>query len=137
MAFVNEVFDATMGLMDELSSKGEAQTSDTKEYMYRTPAIMNILTGEFHSEAGSTESFLAVEEFDDYLAGIPEAYARTVLPYGLAANLLVDENPTAASFFEQRYEELMKRYIRRMPAEFESIIDVYGVGNEYGEFSRW
>jgi len=31
----------------------------------------------------------------------------------------------------------MKRYIRRMPAEFESIIDVYGAGNEYGEFSRW
>ncbi len=137
MAFVNEVFDATMGLMDELSSKGEAQTSDTKEYVYRTPAIMNILTAEFHSEAGSTGDFLAVEDFEDYLAGIPDGYALSVLPYGLAANLLVDENPTAASFFEQRYEEMMKRYIRRMPAEFESITDVYGVGNEYGEFSRW
>ena len=55
----------------------------------------------------------------------------------LAANLLVDENPTAASFYEQRYEEMRNLYFARRPAEDgEEIVDMYG-GIEYGRFGRW
>ena len=46
MAYVGDIFEAAMGLMDELSAEGEAQTSDTAEYVLRTPAIINMLVGE-------------------------------------------------------------------------------------------
>ena len=35
MAYVSDVFDAAMGIMDELGQTGQAQTSDTQEYEYR------------------------------------------------------------------------------------------------------
>ncbi len=135
MAFVSEVFDASMALMDELSASGEARTADTEDYKHRTPDILNLLTAEYCGLTG--ERFAAVEEFEDYLAGVPEGYARSAMCYGLAANLLVDENPSAAVFYQQRYEELRDSFVRRVPAEFESVIDAYGIRNEHGDFSRW
>lgn len=135
MTEVNTVFNASMSLMDELSATGAAQTRDTQEYLNRTPAILNILTAEFCALTGG--NFMAVEAAGDDLIGIPDGYALSVLPYGLAANLLVDENPTAASFYQQRYEDMMRKFIAHMPAEFESITEVYGMNNEYGGFSRW
>lgn len=135
MAFVSEVFDAAMALMDELSASGEARTADTEEYKHRTPDILNLLASEYCGLTG--ERLAAVEEFEDYLAGVPEEYARSALCYGLAANLLVDENPQAAAFFQQRYEELRDGLVKRVPGEFEAVVDVYRVSNEHGEFSRW
>ena len=37
MAYVGDVFDAAMGIMDELDAEGGAQTADTAEYMLRAP----------------------------------------------------------------------------------------------------
>ena len=37
MKTVQEIFNAAMGLMDELSVSGEAGYEDTKEHEYRTP----------------------------------------------------------------------------------------------------
>ena len=50
--------------------------------------------------------------------------------------LLMDENPSAAAFFQSRYEELRNRLAVGIPAQSEDITDVYG-GIGYGEFSRW
>lgn len=36
---------------------------------------------------------------------VSDSVARSVLPYGLVANLFVEENPTIASYCEQKYEE--------------------------------
>ena len=58
------------------------------------------------------------------------------LPYGLAANLLVDENPGAASFYQQRYEELRGAYLARLRAHVSAVENLYG-GLEYGEFGEW
>lgn len=136
MAYVSDVFDAAMGLMDELSPTGTAQTSDTQEYKFRTPAIVGIMAAEFRMRTGGRGAFTAVSALDDYINGIDDAYALGVMPYGLAANLLVDENPAAASFFQQRYEQLQYEYIRHIPALFEPIDNVYG-GIEHGEAARW
>ena len=57
------------------------------------------------------------------------------MPYGLAAHLLIDENPTVAAFFQQRYEELLDK-LGNVPAEFEPIEDVYG-GIGHSEGGRW
>ena len=136
MAYVSDVFDAAMGIMDELGQTGQAQTSDTQEYEYRTPAIINMLVGELHMLLGNRDNWLPVTSLDDMIPTADTNYALSALPYVLAANLLIDENPTAASFYQQRYEELRAYYLARQQADVGDITDLYG-GIPYGEFSRW
>ena len=136
MAYVSDVFDAAMGIMDELGQTGQAQTSDTQEYEYRTPAIINMLVGELHMLLGNRDNWLPVTSLDDMVPTADTNYALSALPYGLAATLLIDENPTAASFYQQRYEELRAYYLARQQADVGDITDLYG-GIPYGEFSRW
>ena len=136
MAYVSDVFDAAMGIMDELGQTGQAQTSDTQEYEYRTPAIINMLVGELHMLLGNRDNWLPVTSLDDMVPTADTNYALSALPYGLAANLLIDENPAAASFYQQRYEELRAYYLARQQADVGDITDLYG-GIPYGEFSRW
>lgn len=136
MAYVSDVFDAAMGIMDELGQTGEARTSDTQEYEYRTPAIINMLVGELHMLMGNHDNWLPVTSLDDMIPTADTNYALSALPYGLAANLLIDENPTAASFYQQRYEELRAFFLARQQADVGDITDLYG-GIPYGEFSRW
>lgn len=136
MAYVEDVFDAAMGIMDELDVSGEARTSDTEEYALRTPAIVNMLVSELKMLTGERGDWLPVESLEDVVPVGDTSYALGALPYGLAANLLVDENPSAASFYQQRYEELRAYYLSRMQAVSGDIINLYG-GIEYGEFGAW
>jgi len=141
-ATVSDVFDVTMQLIDEVSDTGATQTTDTEEYRNRTIGIMNILISEcypFSDEKDNTKldsAWRAVQEFDDTLKGIDNTLALGVMPYGLAANLLTDENPTAANYYQQRYEALLAAKRSRMQADVGEIENVYG-GIEYGYFSRW
>ncbi len=147
-----DVFQRAITMMDELNDSGEHVHDDTTEYQNRTLAILNILQGElyFYSdtfpkytdwETGRRPVLMPITDFttaidlDDYCAG-------TVMPYGLAAHLLLDENPSAAGFFQQRYDELLAglRAGHGMLASSEDITDIYGDcgGIEpYNEFSRW
>ena len=136
MAYVGDVFDAAMGIMDELDAEGGAQTADTAEYMLRAPAIVNALISELKILTGEYDDWLPVESLDDLVPAGDTSYALGALPYGLAANLLVDENPGAASFYQQRYEELRAYYLARLRAHMGAIENLYG-GIEYGEFGEW
>lgn len=134
---VSDVFNAAMGIMDELSTDGQPQTTDTKEYEYRTPAIINMMVSELKLLMGDTSDWLAVEGIDDIVPGVNTTYALGAMPYGLAANLLIDENPSSASFFEQRYEEMRNLYISRQAATIGQIENMYGPGLEHCEYARW
>ena len=145
------VFERAITLMDELNA-GQYRHDDTVEYQNRTLPILNVLQNELYPysdtfpkwqdwEAGRRPvlqplSGLSEEiDLDDYCAG-------TVLPYGLAAHLLLDENPSAAGFFQQRYDELKSALMRGAGklAESEDVVDVYGPKggiHPYNEFSRW
>lgn len=136
MTTVGEVFDAAMALMDELDRSGEPRTKDTKEYEYRTPAIMDTLIAEFKILSGEHSGWVHVTSLDDSLLKIDDPYALGVMQYGLAAKLLLDENPASASFFHEKYEELRSLYFSRAQAEVGEIENVYG-GIEYGQFSHW
>lgn len=138
------VFERAMHLMDEVNeSTGAADTADTKEYKNRTLAILNILAVECFpasdtytvSAAGKRPVCPEVTAFAEEL-GLDDGICRGVLPYGLAAHLLLDENPTSASFFQQRYEQLLAEAKRGVPAVAEDITDLYG-GIEYGRHGRW
>ena len=142
MTMVEDVFNAAMAIMDELNDSGEAQTTDTQEYKNRTLPIMNVLISECYPYSDSKDmtkpdsAWRAVTEFDDYLYKIDDTIALGIMPYGLAANLLVDENPSAAGFYQARYEELLRGKARRVRASVEDIEDIYG-GIGHGWFSSW
>lgn len=140
------VFELAMGLMDEVNeSSGETDTSDTREYKVRTLLILNTLRGELFpysdtyevSETGKRPILSPIAAFTDVI-GMDDYICQTILPYGLAAHLLVDENPTAASFFNQRYEELREKLTQGLPTVSEAVEDVYGGGYQpYNHFARW
>lgn len=135
MTTVESVFAAAMGLMDELDTQGGAQSADTKDYERRAPAILNALCAELRTLTGEGSDWLPASGTEDLLP-VEENYGLSALPYGLAANLLVDENPAAASFYQQRYEELRAVYLARRRADLEDIELLYG-GVEQGNFARW
>lgn len=145
-----DVFEIAITLMDELNDSGAYQHEDTVEYQNRTKAILNVLQGELYMYSDTYKKntewasgrrpvpakitdLEAVIDLDDYIC-------TTVMPYGLAAHLLMDENPSTASFFQQRYDELKAQLQRGMPVESVDIEDLYGPRggiSPYNEFSLW
>lgn len=147
-----DVFQRAITMMDELNDEGAYQHDDTEEYRQRTLSILNILINELYVYSDTYPKYAEwasgrrpvlmplasledVIDLDDYCAG-------TVLPYGLAAHLLLDENPTSAGFFQQRYDEL-KAMLARGYGKInvsEDIEDIYGPNgglHPYNEFSLW
>lgn len=143
-----QVFDTTIALMDEINeTTGATDTSDTREYKLRTLFILNVLRGELYpySDTYKQESngkrpiAPVIEDFKDEIA-LDDYICQSVMPYGLAAHLLLDENPSAAGYFQQRYEELKSKLAQGFPQTAEDITDIYGeLGgiSPYNEFSRW
>jgi len=138
------IFELTMQLMSEVSeTTGETDIPDNTEYKNRALPILNMLGQEcyplsdtYSVTAAGTRPMLS--PLTDFLAaaGLDDGLCRTVLPYGLAAHLLLNEGRSAeASFFLQRYEE-GKAAARAIPRNFEAIDNIYG-GVEKGAFSSW
>lgn len=144
-----DVFDQAMYLMDESNENtGATDTTDTREYKNRTLGILNTLRGELYPYSDTFDStgdpgirpiVKRLEDFEEII-DLDDYICQTVMPYGLAAHLLVDENPTSANFFHQRYEELLNKLARGLPSMSEDVFDIYGARggiNPYNEFSRW
>ena len=139
-----DIFTLTMSLMDELNESGRAENSDTTEYKNRTLHILNVLQGELFpysdvfqaAEPGKRAIPVPIIKFDSPVESLDDYICISVMPYGLAAHLLMDENPNTASFCQQRYDELKAVLSRGIAAESADITDIYG-GIEYGEFSYW
>lgn len=144
-----DIFEKAITLMGELSDSGQADWGDTVEYKNRALNILNVLRGEVYPYSdtyrtqrrqypGRRPVCPALESLDDEI-GIDDVLAQTVLPYGLAAALMLDENDAMAAFFQQRYEELLHRLGAGVPGEWESISDVYGGGAfiEFGQYGSW
>ena len=133
------IFEHTMALIDELNDAGEADHADTTEYKNKTLKILNILQGELYPYSDTYKQrndrkrpvLYPLESLEDYI-NLDDYCCQTVLPYGLAAHLLVDENPTMAAFYNQRYEELKAGLRNGIPGMSEDIVDVYaGDGGGY------
>lgn len=125
----NEVFDQAIHLMDEQNeTNGKTRTQDTKEYEYRTLSILNTLLPELYpysdtyqvSGNGKRPIIVKMDALSQPI-DLDDAICRGVLPYGLAAHLLLGENDTMASFFNQRYSELLNGLRSRSAAVWEDI----------------
>lgn len=147
MITAQRVFDTTMGLMDELNASGAADTGDTAEYKNRTLYILNILQGELYPYSDTYETSddgkrPIAKPIDGWTTeiGLDDYICQSVMPYGLAAHLLLDDNPDIANFCQQRYDELKLKLEKGIPTCSEDITDVYGaLGglSPYNEFGRW
>ena len=139
MTTAQQIYDAALVLIDANND------ADTSEYESKALAIINVLRGEvyFFSQLYEPETSLpaAVTAFTDTLSMIDDYLCQTVLPYGLGAHLLLDENPTTASYLNQRYQELLnerKRGVGNPVHGSEDIKDVeYDDGNWLNQFTRW
>lgn len=141
------VFDKAMFLMDAQSeSSGNTMTGDTKEYQVRTIGILNSLLDVVYPASDTyrvTESGRPalddISSLKDELDLDPRIL-RDVLPNGLAAKLLSEENPVLANYFQQCFESGLADAAAHAPAQFEDVDGasggMYG-GIEYGQFGRW
>lgn len=125
MATGKLIFDIAMSLADNVGD-------DTREYSIRAVHIINQLAGELYpysdtftsTDDGTRPVIARIQSLSDTLA-LDDYCCHTVLPYGLAAQLMATEDPNLASFLQQRYEELRALIARGFPQEFETITDAY------------
>lgn len=130
MTTANMVFDLAIHLMDEqYELTGVTRTVDTKEYEFRTLSILNVLRNELYPFSDTFEPGVdgkrhicpEISSFEQPI-DLDDAIAQSVMPYGLAAHLLLGENDTMAAFFLQRYNELMYSIGSRRMAVWEDIV---------------
>lgn len=129
MTDAKKVFDLAIHLMDEqYELTGETHTVDTKEYEFRTLSILNVLRHELypysdtfeHGTDGKRYICPEITSFEQQI-DLDDAIAQGVMPYGLAAHLLLGENDTMAAFFNQRYSELVYKIGSKRMAQWEEI----------------
>lgn len=127
------VFDRAIHLMDEQNeSTGKTQTTDTREYEFRTLSILNVLRHELYTisdtftHGDGRRPVLPEITSMDQDVGLDDAVAQGAMPYGLAAHLLLGENDTLANYFSQRYTELRYQLGATLPSAWEDIPPAYG-----------
>lgn len=143
MTTAQEIFRLALALMDELGNGGSIDTTEHRPFRERTIPILNVLVGECYPYSdtyavtvpGKRPICPPVEEMEQAV-GLDDGLCRGVLPYGLAAQLLLGEDDQRAAFFQEKYEEQLLQLAKALPTEGESIVDCYG-GIEYGQFARW
>lgn len=123
MVTAQQVYEQALVLMDEVTDSGEV-VSDNPDY-YQAKALSVLTTLQTELLPLSVDPVVLSDMNQELL--VPDRTALLVLPYGLAAHLLLTEDSMAATFFNNRYEELK---IKR-PSKIEKITNVYPGGSEY------
>lgn len=115
-----QVFDIALVHIDEVLETGDITADPIKYYQTKAIKILTTLQAEL---LPFTAAVTPLSSLDDVLM-ISDRVALTVLPYGLAAHLLIVDDPSTASFYNARYDELK----RKSPTGgIVPITDVYGV----------
>jgi hypothetical protein len=143
MYSVQAVFDKAIHWIDaQNESTGSTNTADTKEYALRTPSIISLYLNVVYPysdtyrnrEDGRRPYLEPVRSMTDEL-DLDAYICMSVLPFALAAGLLVEENDAVANAALQIYQENLAR-AAAMPAVVGEVEDVYG-GLEHGQYGRW
>jgi hypothetical protein len=113
-----QVFITAMNLMDEESEDGTFE-GYPDEYKKKAWPLLTMLQAEL-TPASKVPS-LIVDENGTF--SLDDRTVLTALPYGLAAQLLLNEDQNRAAYFNNRYDELK----RKRPAVIGKIQDVYGI----------
>lgn len=114
-----QVFDMAMTLIDEVSETGNLAIENPEYYKTKAKSFLTSLQTELLPLTQEPEVITTLEQ----PLLLPDRLSLLVLPYGLAAHLIITEDPNTASFFNSRYDELK----RRIPTSSVAIEDVYSV----------
>ena len=111
-----EIYDITMALMDEMIDNStveqnpEVDYPSTKDYQARTPGILTILqtqvTNYFKSKGMEVDTLERLINMTDNV-DLSDDICMGVLPYGLAARLLGQEDTQMSSYFSQLYMDAL------------------------------
>jgi len=119
MVTAKQVYDMALVLIDEVTEAGSVTPETPKYYEIRTKSILTQLQTELLPASQVPE---AITDLNQSLL-LSDRIALSVLPYGLAAHLIMNEDVHTASFFNARYDELKKK----MPTKIQPITDAYNV----------
>jgi hypothetical protein len=115
-----QVLDIAATLMDDLSDSGAILFEEPDNTKSKALSILTILQAEL------TTNPSVLTDLNQELS-VSDKVALMVLPYGLAAHILIDNgDQNNASFFNSRYDELK----RKQPARISPITDVYGINTD-------
>lgn len=126
-----QVFELTIGLIDELVS-GAADNANTAGYKARTVTILNNLVPKLYKYSSGVTATAGARTVPTLLTALTDAVplddvlCRAVLPHGLAAAYLVNDNASLASYHGQLFNEETAK-LMSVPAESEDITNLYGV----------
>jgi hypothetical protein len=114
-----QVYDIALVLMDEVTDTGEILSDNPDYYKTKTLKVLTTLQAEL---LPSTIAPVAITDLSNTLL-VSDHMALMALPYGLAAHLLLTEDVSSASYYNNRYDELK----RKTQATITPITDVYSV----------
>lgn len=100
-----QVYDMALVLIDEVLETGNIVADQPQYYQAKAKSILTTLQTELLPV--SIEP-VVITSLDDELL-LSDKVSLLVLPYGLAAHLLIQEDVNTASFFNARYDELKGR----------------------------
>jgi hypothetical protein len=134
MAVTGEtVFLMAIKLLDGIERDGTINESDIVTYRAKAPSIITLLQGELLPSITLLPGALlptptAVVDYTDLNTplSITDKQALYVLPYGLAAELIIseDDDDDMGAYFSKRYQELKMKH--PAPAVITKITNVYG-----------
>lgn len=113
------VYNAALVLIDEVLENGNIVADQPKYYEAKARSILTSLQTELLPP--SIDPVIITDLSQEML--VSDRVSLTILPYGLAAHLLVQEDTNAASFYNARYDEMK----RKSATTATSIYDVYNV----------
>ena len=127
-----KIFETALGIMDEQESAAHFEG--------RAVAVLNTLIGDCwrvseEHERGPHSTWVAINSLEDTVEGIDNTLALSAMPYGLAAQLYLENDPLRANSWWQIYQEQYEK-CRRSPMSIEPIEDEYG-GIGFGCYGRW
>lgn len=103
---VQDIYDITMALIDDMKNDGNVDYTSTKDYTARTPGILTILQTEviieLKKKGANVSSLDKIVKMSDEV-DLEDNICMGVLPYGLASRLLAQEDVSLSNDFSSLY----------------------------------
>ena len=129
-----QALDTALAIMDELNNT---------EYNARAVYFINMICDQLYPYSDNYSVATndrpvcpRITTLSDTL-GIDDVLAQSVLPYGLASQLMLSDDPSQASNFESVFQERLAEARRQLPAEIAPIEDVYGFDSDTTINNAW
>lgn len=116
-----EVYDLALVLIDEVTDEGYVIPDNPKYYETKSIALLTMLQAEV---LPLSQTPVVIKSLDDNLL-VDDRVCISVLPYGLAAQLLMQERPNAASYLNDLFNESKSQIINNSIV-FEPIFTIEG-----------